>query len=126
MTRKGLIHFRCRYCNRKLVGGWDQVGERRTCNCGERYRVPRYPGLAQRDRTPVDWCVEFVVYGFGGGLLSLFFAFLIVRFVPATVETLAPRLLILGAIPLLGFLGGGLFGERGINWIGSIVRQIEE
>ena len=61
MGRKGLIRFRCWYCNRKHVAGWDQVGVKRVCNCGERYRVPRNPGIAWRDKSLLDRLLEFAL-----------------------------------------------------------------
>jgi hypothetical protein len=129
MSRKGLIHFRCWYCNRKLVAGWDQVGERRVCNCGERYRVPRSPGMAQRDRSFVDWVAGFVVYGFGGGFLGMALGLLSLRFAPFHPyyeARIGATLLVLGGVTVLGFVVGGLFGESGINWIGSYIRRIED
>jgi hypothetical protein len=115
MGRKGMIRFRCWYCNRKHSAGWDRVGERRVCNCGERYRIPRYRGGPSRDKSLLDWAFEFVIYGSGGGLLGCCFGLL----------TGIP--LILTAVSTIGgILVGGLFGERGINWIGSLVRHAED
>ena len=126
MGRKGLIRFRCWYCNRKHSAGWDQVGVRRVCNCGERYRVPRRAGISGRDRTVLDWILEFVIYGFGGGLLGLLFGFMLFRYSPWLIRRGVAGLIFVGVMALVGFLAGGLFGERGINWIGSHVRGLEE
>ncbi len=122
MGRKGLIRFRCWYCNRTHAADWDRVGERRVCNCGQRYRVPRYAGISRRDKTALDWILEFVVYGFGGGFLGLLLGFLSV----GESESLFG----IAVATVIGFLAGGLcgglFGERGINWIGSLLRNLEE
>ncbi|HEY7308452.1 MAG TPA: hypothetical protein VH643_03720 [Gemmataceae bacterium] len=121
MGRKGLIRFRCWYCNRKHVAGWDQVGVKRVCNCGERYRVPRNPGIAWRDKNVLDRLLEFAIYGSGGAFLCGLPALMILRLVrTCSFEAI---LLVLAAVLCFGFLIGALFGERGINWIGSLFRD---
>jgi hypothetical protein len=117
MAFKGRIRFRCWYCNRKHVAGWDQVGERRVCNCGERYRVPRRAGIARRDKRLLDWVLEFVIYGGGGGFLGGLFGVVILS--RARTRSWEVMALVIGGLACFGFLAGALFGERGINWLGE-------
>jgi hypothetical protein len=124
--RKGIIRFRCWYCNRKHVAGWDQAGERRVCQCGERYRVPRQPGLALRDKTPIDWLVGFVVYGGGCALMGLGLGLLLASKLFFRRLFFWESLVMVGGLTVAGLLIGGLFGERGVNWIGSYIRSAED
>jgi hypothetical protein len=39
--------------------------------------VPRRSGQSAKGRSLADWCIEFVVYGFGGGLMGFLFGLLI-------------------------------------------------
>ncbi len=126
MAYKEKIHFRCWYCNRKLSADWDRVGERRVCNCGNRYRVPRRDGIARRDKTPLDWLLEFVIYGFGGGFFGFLIGVIIFRFTYWGIGRGPSRLLLVIVPTAIGLLFGGLFGERGINWIGALVCRIYE
>jgi hypothetical protein len=118
MGNKGRIRFRCWYCNRKHVAGWDQVGDRRVCNCGQRYRVPRRDGISKGAKTVLDWILEFVIYGGGGAFLCGLLGFAITsRLRSRHWET---YLLVIGGAASVGFLVGALFGERGINRIGEL------
>jgi hypothetical protein len=126
MMRAGKIHFCCWYCNRKLAAGLDRVGERRVCNCGHRYRVPPRDGIARRDKTPLDWLLEFVIYGLGGGFFGLLFGLIVFRFVARSLSGGSARLMLIAVPVIVGGLVGGLFGERGINWIGSFLRNVVE
>jgi hypothetical protein len=121
MARKGMIRFRCWYCNRTLAASWDQVGERRVCNCGERYRVPRRGDISRRDKRILDRFLEVVIYGIGGGFLGI----LVGLMLGAESEGLLGFAVAAGVGFLIGGLTGGLFGERGINWIGSLLRNLE-
>jgi hypothetical protein len=122
MGRKGLIRFRCWYCNRKHVAGWDQVGEKRVCHCGERYRVPRNPGdIAWRDKSLLDRLLELAIYGTGSALLCGLPALAILARVRPCGYLAAG--VILATTIFIGFTIGALFGERGINWIGSRLRK---
>lgn len=126
MERKGKIPFRCWYCNRRLSAGPDQVGQRRRCGCGQAYRVPRRPGIAKRDRSVLDWIVEFIVYGGGGAFFGFLIGLALSRFLIWPLRRGMARLVII-AVPMVGgFLIGALFGERGINWIGTHLRNWEE
>lgn len=126
MARTERIHFRCWYCDRKLAASVDRVGERRVCNCGQRYRVPRRDGVSRRDKSILDWFLEFVVYGFGGGFLGVLIGLIIFRLTPWILSRGFTRLILIASPAIVGFLAGGLFGERGINWIGSYLRNLEE
>lgn len=126
MAFREKIHFRCWYCNRKLSARSDRVGARRVCNCGSRYRVPSEEGIAPRDKTPLDWLLEFVIYGFGGGFFGFLIGSLILRCTYWGIRPVPARLLLVAVPTAIGFLAGGLFGERGINWIGSLVSRIYE
>jgi hypothetical protein len=117
MVRKGTIQFRCWYCNRTHAASWDQVGQQRVCNCGERYRIPRREGIARRSKSVFDRSLEFLIYGLGGGVLGLLFGLLLGSL---------GGLILAPALAAVGFLVGGLFGERGINWIGALLRATEE
>ena len=46
-----------------------RVGERIQCSCDNPLRVPRRSGGRCRVRTPVDWVVEIVVYGWVGQMI---------------------------------------------------------
>ncbi len=128
MARK--ICFRCWYCNRRYDLGADQVGERLTCNCGERLRVPKRSGMSSRDKRLIDWCVEFVIYGGGGGLLGFGLGALIVSKLLAAWWGFWwgswESALIVGGTTIVGFVAGGLGGERGVNWLGSKIRSWED
>jgi hypothetical protein len=121
-----MIHFQCWYCNRKLAAGYERIGERRVCSCGERYRVPRRNGVAWRDKSILDRFLEFIVYGFGGGFLGVLLGAIIFRFTPWILRSGSTRLILIASPAIIGFLAGGLFGERGINWIGSHLRNLED
>src|SRR5262249_18605859 len=118
-----LIYFRCWYCDRGFSMPPERAGEVLTCSsCRHRLRVPRTTGGNSRSRSLTDFIVEAVVYGGGGALLG-FGAGLVppcqsrVGLIPGR-----PRLFILG-LTLTGFLIGLFGGERGINWLGRLLRE---
>jgi hypothetical protein len=120
-----MIQFRCWYCNKRYAVPEKRVGERLTCTCKYALRVPQRSGGNSRSKTAVDWLVEAVVYGGGGGLLGLGLAILIlskVRF----LLFLEPAWLFIAVLTLTGILAGALGGERGVNWIGRMIRDREE
>lgn len=118
MGRRERIRFRCWYCNRKHAADPEQIGEARVCNCGERYRVPRRDGISRRAKTPLDWVLEFVIYGLGGGFLAGLIGLAIAaRMRTASVSARATPIIVFGGA---GLLVGALFGERGINFIGRL------
>jgi hypothetical protein len=123
-----MIAFRCWYCNRAYRMPESRIGERITCACKYLLRVPKRSGGSCRVKSLVDRLVEAVVYGGGGGLLGLGLAILILsqagRFgILARVEE---TLLFTAGLTAGGFLFGLLGGERGINWIGQLIRHREE
>jgi hypothetical protein len=120
-----MIQFRCWYCNRRYSVADNRAGDRLTCGCQRKVRVPAHSGGNSRVRTAVDWLVETVVYGGGGALLGFGLAILLL----AKLRYLAPVLdgwtaiLVLTAV---GFLAGFLGGERGVNWVGGMIRARED
>jgi hypothetical protein len=105
-----------------------RIGERFACVCKYTLRVPKSSGGSCRVKSPVDRLVEAVVYGGGGALLGLGLAVLILsqagRF--AGLTGLAATWTFLAVLPAVGFLFGLLGGERGVNWIGRLIRAREE
>ncbi len=120
-----MIQFRCWYCNKHLTRPESAVGERFTCSCTHRLRVPRRNFGNSRAKTALDWLIEGVVYGGGGALLG---GGLAVALVAILARFRVGRLgLILIPIGTLGGFLIGLFGgERGINWIGRMIRGRED
>jgi hypothetical protein len=117
-----MILFRCPSCGKRYARPEDQVGAKFTCTCREKLRVPKRSGESARHRSLGDWCIEFAVYGTGGGILGLLLGLLLIgraHFVRYTWPLLV-------GLPLLGFLAGGLGGEAGINWIGRMIRNREQ
>jgi hypothetical protein len=128
-----MIEFRCWYCNRKHSMPQGKVGEQFRCSCSNELRVPRYSGGKCRVKTLADWAVEAVVYGGGGGLLGAGFGMLLLTFffyglrgVPLAFLAIEWSWIVIGGPAAVGFLIGLLFGERGINWIGRMIRGIED
>lgn len=117
-----MLLFRCWYCNKRYAMPEERIGQRLVCTCQRRLRVPRRAGASSRDRTVVDWCVEFAVYGGGGALLGFLLGVVILSRVRVTRYG---WLLIVG-LTAAGFLAGGLGGERAINWIGRMIREREQ
>jgi hypothetical protein len=119
-----MIRFRCWYCNKRYTVPEERFGERIDCTCERRVRVPRHNGGNCRVRTPLDWLVEALVYGGGGALLGLGLALLILALFRGAILIRVTWVLI-PALTLLGFLAGLFGGERGINWIGRMIRDQE-
>jgi hypothetical protein len=124
-----MLQFRCWYCNKRYAVADERAGERLTCTCRERLRVPRRSGGSSRDRRLADWCVEFAVYGGGGALLGFLVAVVIVSRLGLLGRFgLGPyggRAALIALLTALGFLAGGLGGERGVGWLGSKIRRYE-
>src|SRR5262249_38282226 len=127
------IEFRCWYCNRKHSMSESKVGERFHCACRNELQVPWYSGGKCRVKTLADWAVEAVVYGGGGALLGGGFGLFLLmvlsyglRGVAFSILDIVWSWIIIGGPAILGFLIGLLFGERGINWIGRLIRGLED
>jgi hypothetical protein len=118
-----MIRFRCWYCNKAYSVVDERIGERITCTCKHLLRVPRRHNGYCRVKSPTDWLVEALVYGLGGALLGLGLGFLMMGEAVAA----GPKRggIILAAMILTGFLAGTFGGERGINWIGRMIRDQE-
>jgi hypothetical protein len=114
-----MIHFRCWYCNRRYLYQEKEAGLRFACSCGQRLKVPRRSGENCRCKGPADFLVEFAVYGFGGAAVGLLAGFILV----AKVFAFGFEWLVPVGLGVIGFLVGGLGGERGINWLGSALRR---
>lgn len=125
-----MIAFRCWYCGKRYTVAESRVGVRIPCTCRNQLRVPKRSGGNSRVKTPTDWLVETAVYGGGGALLGCGLAFLILSQLPRLmVRTGVPLEMgwaFVGGLTLLGFLFGTLGGERGINFVGRMIRAREE
>ncbi len=119
-----MVEFRCWYCNRRFVKSDKRIGERFTCNCKRMLRVPKRNGGYCRVKTLGDWIIEAVVYGGGGALLGFGFAVLCISRLLVRTHPLAMIAPVAG-LTLFGFLFGLFGGERGINWIGRLIRGSE-
>jgi hypothetical protein len=126
-----MIQFRCWFCNKYYAVKEGRVGEVLTCTCKRRLRVPKKSGGNCRARTAVDWLVETVVYGGAGALLGVGLGVVLLaqagRFGGGTrfVGVWAAAVVI-GGLGVLGFLAGLFGGERGVNWIGRMIRKHED
>jgi hypothetical protein len=119
-----MIQFRCWHCNKAYMVAEDRVGERLACSCKARLRIPKESGGNCRVKSPTDWLVEGLVYGGGGALLGLGLALLVLSqwrglAVPARGWVIVP------ALTAVGFLAGLLGGERGVSWVGRLIRDRE-
>ena len=124
---EAMIEFRCWYCNRRYQIPESRIGERLLCTCKYPLRVPQRSGGKCRIKTPVDWLVEAVVYGGGGGVLGFGLALLILSQTGRVggLVGCGQALAFVAALTAGGFLFGLLGGERGINWIGRMIRGRE-
>jgi hypothetical protein len=124
-----MIEFRCWYCNKRYRMAEERVGEQFNCSCQSRLRVPRRSGGRCRVKSLSDWLVEAVVYGGGGALLGFGLAALILSQVAgrsgAGADVGARGWPVFAALTLLGFVAGTLGGERGMTWIGEMIRGQE-
>jgi hypothetical protein len=122
-----MIEFRCWYCDKHYTVPEGRIGERITCTCKNLLRVPRRSGGNCQVKTPVDWLVETVVYGGGGALLGLGLALVILSRWggPLAWDVWGLGWILVPGLSLIGFLAGLLGGERGINWVGRMIRSHE-
>ena len=119
-----MILFRCWYCGKKYGVADARVGERITCSCKHLLKVPKTTGGRSKVLRPVDLLIESVVYGGGGALLGLGLGLLIVSRIP--LFRLTGRWELIAGLTIAGFLAGTLGGERGVNWVGRMIRSREE
>jgi hypothetical protein len=98
------------------------------CGCGERFVLTSPSARPEPARNPADRVVEFFVYGLGGAVLVLIpvavLTSLTVWQVDASSLFTAVTAGIFGTATVIGFLVGGLFGERGVNAIGRCLRRL--
>jgi hypothetical protein len=114
-----MILFRCWYCNKTYSVAERRVGERLTCTCRQLLRVPARSGGNSRVRTVTDWLVEATVYGGGGTLLGGGLGVLTL----GRVVGLRRGWLLIAGLAAAGFLAGVFGGERGVNWVGRMIRE---
>jgi hypothetical protein len=119
-----MILFRCWYCGKRYAVAEARAGERLTCSCKHLLRVPKQSGGRTKVLRPVDLLIESVVYGGGGALLGLGLGLLIVSRVPLFMRLGRGRLIL--GLMVAGFLAGTFGGERGVNWVGRMIREREE
>ena len=119
-----MILFRCWYCGKRYMISEARVGERITCSCKHLLKVPKTSGGRSKVLRPVDLLIESVVYGGGGALLGLGLGLLIVSRVPLFRLGGGGKAIV--GLTLAGFLAGTLGGERGVNWVGRMIRSREE
>lgn len=123
-----MVEFRCWYCNRKHKMPHDRIGSRFTCACSYPLRVPRYSGGKCRIKSVADWAVEAIVYGGGGALLGLCLGLLAVALLlygGIGRDFVAVGWILVASLTSIGLFIGLIFGERGINWIGRLIRSAE-
>jgi hypothetical protein len=119
-----MIQFRCWYCNKHLTRPESAVGERFTCSCAHRLRVPRRNFGNSRAKTGLDWLIEGVVYGGGGAELGGGLGVVLVAAL-ARMYLFRLGIFLIPLLTLAGFLVGLFGGERGINWLGRMIRGNE-
>ena len=119
-----MILFRCWYCGKRYAVAETRAGERLTCSCKHLLKVPRHSGGRTKVLRPVDLLIESVVYGGGGALLGLGLGLLIVSRIP--FFRLGGRWELVAGLTVAGFLLGTFGGERGVNWVGRLIRAREE
>lgn len=119
-----MILFRCWYCGKRCAIAETRIGERLTCSCKHLLKVPKKSGGRTKVLRPADLLVEALVYGGGGALLGLGLGFLIVSRLP--FFRVGGRGRLIAALAIAGFLAGTFGGERGVNWVGRMIRSREE
>jgi hypothetical protein len=113
--------FLCPRCRQRFPYRRHTAGEWFTCACGERFVVPEKP-RPEPIATPRDRVARFVAFGLGGAFLVCIPMSLIA--IRLFLAGLAPW--VLGTSVAVGFLIGGLLGERGVNAIGRFLRSMFE
>jgi hypothetical protein len=118
-----MIRYRCWYCDKLYYTPEERIGKRFDCACGHTLKVPRRSGGRSRVKRPIDWVVETLVYGGGGALLGLGLGVLLAGEIVFLFRRTAYIML---GFAVLGFLLGTFGGERGINWLGRLIRDREQ
>jgi hypothetical protein len=95
------------------------------CSCKNTLRVPRRSGGNCRVKTLVDRLVEAVVCGGGGALLGFCLAILILSQLRGLLLFRRTWTFVVG-LTALGFVAGLLGGERGVFWLGRMIREREK
>jgi hypothetical protein len=120
-----MIKFRCWYCDRYYSVPEERIRERFLCSCKNPLRVPRRSGGNCRVKTLVDRLVEVVVCGGGGAVLGFALAILILSQLRGLLWFRRTWTLI-GGLTLMGFVAGVVGGERGLEWVGRMIREREK
>lgn len=120
------IQFRCWYCNKRYAVAENRARQLIDCTCQRRLRVPRRSGGSSRYRTPLDWFLEITLYGGGGALLGFGLAVLILSQALRVVRAPYVTWAIISTFTLAGLLVGIIGRERGVEWIGRIIRNRED
>jgi hypothetical protein len=113
--------FLCPRCRQRFPYRRHAAGEWYTCVCGEHFVVPEKP-RPEPKAAAGDRVARFVAYGLGGAFLVCIPMSLIA--IRLFFAGLAPW--VLGISAAVGFLIGGVLGERGVNAIGRFLRSMFE
>ncbi|HEX3146919.1 MAG TPA: hypothetical protein VHR66_02385 [Gemmataceae bacterium] len=119
-----MILFRCWFCGKKYGVVDTRVGERMTCSCKHLLKVPKENNGRCKVLRPVDLLIESVLYGGGGALLGLGLGLLIVSRIP--IFRLGGGGKTIAVLTIIGFVAGTFGGERGVNWVGRMIRSRED
>lgn len=119
-----MIIFRCWYCDKTYAVAPERIGTTLTCTCKNLLRIPKRNHGRCRIRKPLDYTVETLVYGGGGGFLGFGLGLLIVARLPWFVYGGRRRFILV--CTLVGFCAGFFGGEAGVNWLGRRIREREE
>ena len=122
-----MIHCRCWYCDKSYMMAEARAGERVDCKCGRAFRVPKTSGTAGRVRGAADWAVEILVYGGGGAALGCGLGLVIVTQIFGRLGVrLGLGWELVAVTTVAGLLAGTFGGERGVNWLGRLIRARED
>jgi hypothetical protein len=117
-----MIEFRCWYCHRRHALAATHVREVKPCSCGRLFRVPTRRGGRSRYRSLNDRLAETVIYGGGGALLGFLLALVCLSDWRISLQGEGQ-----GVVPtftIIGLILGVVAGERGVNWIGRMIRDL--
>jgi hypothetical protein len=121
-----MIQFRCWYCGKRYALPEARFGDRITCSCERLLCVPRRNDGNCRVKTIVDRLVEAVAYGGGGALLGLGLAVLILSQWGVDLADFCASWIFVAGWTVFGFFLGLLGLERGVNWLGRMIRARED